>query len=795
MRLSINKMCRGQGVAYLLAKVSGARETKKDFSAQSERGVALPLESYRISIDGDVAYFVLATPLLDTKDVVVCAKEVDAAGNVVCEKTRAFSRGRIKWSSRLFYKLDSEQAHHLRDIDRFTYSNQIHINPLYCTLAKETNELVVKGVICCPDGETSPTLRLLGYDGEEVGSFCPYLQRPQRTTYEGVPRIETSFTVRIPDDGKTYCLVADGSDGCRSGFMCFDLPSRGYYSYKHIPQYYRLADFDRWEPFVKERARRFELARPEDYSVENGPVFSLVVPLYHTPVRFFREMVDSVLCQLYQKWELVLVNSTPDDAALAKEISGLDDPRIKVVALESNLGIAANTNAGIDAASGDYIAFFDHDDVLDKLLLFRYAQAIAEDPSTDALYCDEDFLTEDGNYINPHFKSDLNIDLLRCHNYITHLLAVRVIYAKSLRLRSEFDGAQDYDFLLRLVERTQNFVHVHEVLYHWRMSDSSTAKDSGNKSYAAEAGLRALREHVGRAGLSATVDHAPFSCFYRTSYHVEGSPLVSIVIPNKDSVEVLSRCLESIEEKTTYKNYEIVVVENNSEEDATFEFYRTAEQRYGRLRVVRWPAEFNYSKINNFGVEQARGDYILLLNNDVEVISPSWLESMLGFCQREDVGAVGARLLYPDNTVQHAGVGMIYCKNRGEMGGPVHVFCHLDRSDPGYMNRAVISQDVTIVTGACLMTKRSVYEELGGLTERYSVAYNDVDFCLKVQRSGRCVVFDAEAELYHYESFSRGSDEVGDKVRRFVSEQGMLRHDWPECFYKPDPYYSKYLMW
>ena len=794
MKVSLNRMCRGQGTAYLLAEVFESACGNLRFSAESEVGVPLPLECYRLSEDR-ADTFVLATPLLDTRKLTIFAEDLSPEGKVVYKWKKSLLRSRIKWSSRLFYKLDSEGAHRLRDIDRFTYSSQIHINPLYCSVRK-AEFLLVKGVICCPVEEDSPTLRLLRHDGTEELSFVPYMQRPQRIEYEGVPRIEISFTARIPDDGLTYCMVADGSTNCRSGFMCLDPPSREYYLQKHSIQYFPLAeDFFRWNPFYRECARRFELARSEDYVVDGGPTFSVIVPLYHTPAQLFREMVKSVVDQLYQKWELILINSTVEDGDLAREIEKIDDPRVKTICLDKNLGIAGNTNVGIRAASGDFVAFFDHDDLLDRLVLFRYARAVVEDPATDVLYCDEDFLTEDGGYINPHFKSDFNIDLLRCHNYITHFLAVRASYAKEMLLRSEYDGAQDYDFLLRLSERTKNFVHVPEVLYHWRMSDTSTAKDSSNKTYAAEAGLRALKDHIGRLGLPAEVDYTQFSCFYRTSYHVSGQPLVSIIIPNKDSIEVLSRCLESIVSKTTYENYEIIIVENNSEKEETFKYYHEIERRYRNIKIIYWPDEFNYSKINNFGAEHARGEYLLLLNNDIEVITPRWLESMLGFCQREVVGVVGARLLYPDDTVQHAGVGMIYCKNRGEMGGPLHVFCHLDRTDPGYMNRAVISQDVTIVTGACLMTKRSIYEEVGGLTEKYSVAYNDVDYCLKVERSGKLVVFDAEAELYHYESFSRGSDEVGEKVRRFVSEQGMLRADWPECFYRADPYYTKYLRW
>ena len=790
---SITKMCRGQGTAYLLLNLKDGDLDRVKVRAYSEDGVSLPLEIYPMdNAQGDDALYVLATPLLDTNEVIIHI--IDAAKESETLWRKSFSRSRIKWASRLLYKIDPELARQMRDIDKNTDSNQVHILPLYYTSAKSKGQVVVKGIISSPEATDEVELKLLKGDGSQDKGFSPFFQNGQVILSEGVRRFERPFTARIPDDGRTYCLVATASN-VRSGFMCFDEPSRAYYAYEHIPQYFRLADFDRWKLFTEERERRVRLMEPSDCEVSGGPLFSIIVPLYHTPVSTFQEMVDSVKAQLYSKWELILINSTPGDRELSEAAMHLDDPRVNVITLEENLGIADNTNVGIDAAQGDYIAFFDHDDLLDKLALFRYAQAIASKPETDVLYCDEDFLTEAGDFINPHFKPEFNIDLLRCHNYVTHLLVVRAGLAKGIRLRSEFDGAQDYDLVLRLAELTDKFVHIPEVLYHWRMSDSSTAKDSGNKSYAAEAGLRALTEHYARMGLDVSVGHAPFSCFYSTTYHVKNNPLVSIIIPNKDSSEILSKCIESLFEKSEYRNFEVIVVENNSTSSETFAYYAEIQQKYEQVHVVRWPGEFNYSKINNFGVSFAKGDFLLLLNNDVEVITANWLSSMLGFCQRDDVGVVGARLLYPDDTIQHVGVGMIFCKNRGEMGGPIHVFGHLDSGDPGYMNRAAISQDVTIVTGACLMTKRSVFDSVGGLSEQYAVAYNDVDYCLKVRQAGKLIVFDAAAELYHYESFSRGSDEAEDKIGRFVSEQGRLRMDWPECFYRGDPSYTKFMLW
>lgn len=787
MDFSISKMCRGDGVAYFEAVVKGSSGDVA-FLAFSEEGVQLPLESYLIEESSNCRKYVLASPLLQTKALVFSAR--DRAGSE--SKKVKLSRFSIKWQSRLNYKLDADAIYRLRDFDRMTYSNQIHINIHHYIPAPQKGEVIVKGVICSPIKENSIDVALLDGRGLPVESFPLHLHRASEIDYEGVKRLETPFTVRIPDDDATYCLVADGKDECRAGFLCFDPCSRASFFKGLGPSSYRLARSGEWDSFQKKRARKFQLADSSDYFIENGPLISVVVPLYNTPTRFFREMLDSVTGQIYENWELILVNSTPENQELGAELQRISDLRVRIVELDCNLGISENTNRGVEEASGDFIAFFDHDDVLDKFALYRYASLIAEDSSIDALYCDEDVLDEGGHYVNPHFKSDFNLDLLRSHNYITHLLCVKTSYAKQLVLRSEFDGAQDYDFLLRLSEKTSSIAHIPEVLYHWRMSDTSTVKDSASKPYAQGAGLAALNEHLQRVAPCATAEETTVPFLYRTSYRISGSPLVSIVIPNKDSVSVLSRCIESLYEVTDYANFEVVVVENNSVEKETFEFYEWAERKYNRLRVVTWNGPFNYSAINNYALRFAKGEYLLLLNNDIEALDPSWLGSMLGFCQREDVGAVGAKLLYPDGTVQHAGVAMYACSSPAECGGAMHVFNHIDADDSGYMWRASFSQDVSIVTGACLLTKRGVFEALGGLNEDYAVAYNDVDYCLRVGRLGYRVVFDADARLIHYESFSRGSDASGEKIKRFMSEQGRLRLEWSEYYLHGDPYHGKF---
>lgn len=782
---SIGTICRGQGSAYIA--VSAACDSGRlFFRAESERGVSLPIEAYQVNEDE----YVLVTPLLETESVVLFCEAIDRYGVATDQKKKKLRRAQIKWLSRLNYKASRSSAFKIRDIDRVTYTRQIHINPTIYLDVPDKDCTIVKGVVCAPEYESNVQLALVAGDGRAVENFTPFIGSTTEVLHEGVPRKETSFSIRLPKKG-TYCLVASGENGSRSAFMCFDAPSREYYADLFDPHMYRCSAPLRWSGLSDARMRKLESASVEDYQFD-GVTFGIVVPLYNTPVSFFREMLDSVYNQFYQKWELLLVNSTPENNDLAKELSKIQDSRVRVITLDKNYGISGNTNRGIEAASGDYIVFFDHDDLLDPMALFEYASALRDDANVDALYCDEDFLNEEGEFVAPHFKSDFNLDLLRCHNYITHLLAVRSSFAKELWLDSSFDGAQDYDFLLRLVERTDKIAHVSKVLYHWRISDSSTAKSADNKGYADDAGRRALQAHYNRLGIAARAEATGSSCFYHTVYEVLGNPKVSVIIPNKDSVAVLNRCLNSIADKTSYDNFEVIVVENNSESPETFDYYQNASNRFPFLRVVTWDGPFNYSAINNFGAGFATGDYYLLLNNDVEVIDPDWMRSMVSVCQRSDVGVVGAKLLYPDDTVQHAGVFMITCGSVNELGGPAHAFTHLDRNDAGYMRRASLVQDVSIVTGACLMTSRDVFEELNGLDEDFVVAFNDVDYCLRVRESGRLVVYDPDALLYHYESFSRGSDSNGKNAERFIAEQGKLRARWNKYYLGGDPYFGAY---
>ena len=546
------------------------------------------------------------------------------------------------------------------------------------------------------------------------------------------------------------------------------------------------ADYDTWLRIM--RVSRQELFAQRKTKFSYAPKFSVVVPLYHTPAKFLKDLVRSMMYQSYANWELCLVNASPEDVHLTSLLENwaMRDKRIRVIRLEKNLGIAQNTNAGIEASTGEFIAFLDHDDFLEPDALFCYVDALNKDKTIDVFYSDEDKTDEyAAHYFYPHFKSDFNIDLLHANNYMCHFLAVRKSLVDTVGgLNEKFDGAQDYDFVLRLTENTKKIYHCQRILYHWRCSNQSTAASQGNKMYAIHAGKAALNAHYKRIGWNARAQEGAVDGWYQTKFTLKEEPLVSILIPNKDHTDDLDVCLNSFFERADYQNYEFIIIENNSVLPETFAYYEKIEKEHDNVKVVYWEAGFNYSAINNFGFKFAKGDYIMLLNNDVELITPDIFQSMLGFCMRPEVGIVGAKLLYNDHTVQHAGVLV------GAGGLADHVFKGIHEDDPGYMGRAISSQDVSAVTAACLLVKRSVYEEVGGLEEEFQVAFNDVDFCLKVRKAGYLIVYDADVKLFHYESKSRGMEDTTDRFIRFGNEMMLLNSKWDILSTFVDPYYN-----
>lgn len=519
--------------------------------------------------------------------------------------------------------------------------------------------------------------------------------------------------------------------------------------------------------------------------------FSILVPLYNTPERFLREMIESVQYQTYAKWELCLADGSDDNHPEVGEICkqyASDDNRIKYKKLDENKGISGNTNACIDMATGNYIALFDHDDFLHPAVLFENMKAICE-TGADYLYTDEATFqgTNIFNIITKHCKPDFAIDNLRANNYICHFSVFSAkLLEKAGKFRPEYDGSQDHDMILRLTDAANKVYHIRKILYYWRSHPNSVASDISAKTYAIDAAKRAVMAHLDRVGLKAEVESSKaFPTIFRFKYALTATPKVSVIIPNCNHLKDIKKCISSITKKSTYDNYEIIIIDNNSYKKEIFDYYEEI-QKDSRIKVIKYEGEFNYAKINNFGVEQATGDYLILLNNDTEVISESWIEELLMYAQRDDVAVVGAKLYYPDDTIQHAGIVIGLGADRAAG----HIHYGVDKDNVGYMGKLYYAQNVSAVTGACMMVKTSIYKEIGGLDEEFTVAFNDVDFCLQAREKGYLNIFTPYCEMYHYESRSRGMEDTSEKKDRFKKEVNLFRNKWKKVLDDGDPYYN-----
>ena len=562
----------------------------------------------------------------------------------------------------------------------------------------------------------------------------------------------------------------------------------------------------------------FGFPGPEQAKRERETVFprmvkvSILVPLWNNERKFQVQMLESVMNQTYQNWELCLADGSDEEhgyiGEICREYAERAGGRIVYRHLEKNGGIAGNTNACLQMATGEYVGLLDQDDVLHPSALYEYVKAINEQEA-DYIYCDEGtFKGDDINHmITMHFKPDYAPDNLRANNYICHfsVFARKLLEGEEL-FRSKFDGSQDHDMTLRLTDRAEKIVHVPRMMYYWRSHSGSVAAGIKAKPYVVAAAKGAVAEHLKRHGYEdfEIESTRAFETIFRIRYQIKGTPRISIVIPNRDHTEDLRRCIDSVRLRSTYADYEIIVVENNSEGKEIKEYYgRLLGYDYvpeeakgsdggilrsgdGNVCIVTYRGPFNYSAVNNLGVKYASGEYVLLLNNDTEVITANWMEELLMYAQREDVGAVGAKLYYKDRTIQHAGVviGLGAHRTAG------HTHYKFNEQNVGYMGRLCYAQDVTAVTGACLLVKKSVYLEAGGLEEDFAVSLNDVDFCLKLRRMGLLNVFTPFAELFHYESVSRGLDVGGEKAERYDRESARFREKWKAELAAGDPYYN-----
>ncbi len=633
-------------------------------------------------------------------------------------------------------------------------------------------------------------------------------------------------------------------------------------------------DYPEWQ--MKTAIPKEEIERQREawkkflFPLDRPPVISIVIPAYNTPEKYLKMLFDSLKAQTYPNFEVIVADGSDGKGSKVGEVTkdyAKTDDRFKIIPLGKNLGIAGNTNAGLKAAEGDFIALCDHDDELPEWALYEIAKAISENPKAEFIYTDEDKIDFDGGALfEPHFKSDMNIDMLCAVNYVCHLSVIkRELYEKAGGFREEFDGAQDHDFFFRCIEEahkierealdeafdtgtkaldkvlsekavkmlsegrfvSERVIHIPVICYHWRYHKGSTASDPKAKLYAFEAGKRAVMAHYERMGIgNCTVEKGVTYGYYHTVFDKPkaDSPLISVIIPNKDHIEDLDKCIRSISSGSSYRNIEFIIVENNSASAETFAYYSLINGgesfEYGDLgetlkkrnigadeteiiklkeglskkyqplnkdmavKIVCYDGNFNYSAINNFGTGFAKGEIYLFLNNDVELIAPDAINGMAGLAMRKETGIVGARLMYGDDTIQHAGVIV----GLGGIAGAAFVGLH--EKENSYMHRMMCLQDLSAVTAACMMMRREVYEKAEGFREELAVAFNDIDLCMKVRALGKLVMYDPYAAFHHYESKSRGLEDTPEKVERFNGEIAIFAHYWGEALKNGDPYYN-----
>lgn len=542
------------------------------------------------------------------------------------------------------------------------------------------------------------------------------------------------------------------------------------------------------------------------------PKISIITPTFNTPSKFLRECIDSVINQTYDNWELCIADDASSSQNTKKIIKEYlrKDKRIKAVFRHTNGHICQASNSAIELATGDFIAILDHDDILWPNALFEIVKCINEKPFSQFIYSDEDKLEEDGKtHIWPFFKPDWSPDYLRSINYITHFAVIKkTLIDQYGKFIPGFEGAQDWELFLRISRElekkyqchptnTHNPIqHVPKILYSWRISPTSTASEKGKltKNYAFINQKKVLKSDLTARHLVANVIKEATIGFYKTEYQIQDNPLVSIIIPSKDKLTYLTRCLKTLLEKTTYKNYEIILVDTGSKEEQTHNYYKKLSSKH-KIKILSWKGIFNFSEVCNYGVDNSKGDYVLLLNNDTEIITPDWIEQMLQYAQRKDVGAVGCKLLYPNNTIQHAGVIMGFGTTAKDLGVAGHLFKYWNDTANDFFKFTTVDRirNFCAVTAACLLVSKKKYNEVNGLDATFRIAFNDVDFCLKLFNRGYTNIYNNNAILYHHESISVGKPEQGTRdIPEFQKEILLLQNKWIELI-KNDPYYNKNL--
>lgn len=871
-------VCRGDGSFYAKLKIEQADRDCMLIAVASYWETSFPASLFPTQ---DPTIWILQAPVLDIRGITVEIFQIEGVGNSSIEGLLAdgnllvdidfddhpvsfrslgsvhFNYERVKWESRINYRLRTSLCAELRDWELTHYGQRYQPQIMRYFEGEDTDVWRIR-VVWQGDSRARPCVSV--YDGKghllDVKQYVFELQSGSPQGEIGFSENALVLSLELPKDQRFFYVVASPNvllveepsassssanlsalsdkDTLRclvqEGFCAVNPAS--YNAHKNESRFHMAdacADPKRYQQwFEKHRVTSEALKAQRSMQFQYEPLISLIVPCFDSNRSYLKELFESVQHQSYSAWELILVDATCERNSVVKHLVrdcfGQERDKVRYLPIGGEGSIVANTNYGIAQACGEYIAFLDHDDLLEPDALYCYVEALNLYPEAILLYCDEDAFREKGRYFDPSFKSKLNPDLLYSHNYVTHFLMVKKAALLEAGLSDEVvSGAQDYDVTLKMLQyaiektdletaartlsRTSQedssgircrssfiedldclFVHVPRLLYHWRIHSGSTnAGNEESKPYAEQAGLVALRRHLGARGIAAMVETTQESFVYRVRYQLpDPHPRVSIIIPSKDHRDVLDACLRSIVEKSTYKNYEIIIVENNSIEPQTFAYYDALahDVTYAeRVSVVTWPHEFNYSKIINFGAQRASGEYLLFLNNDTEVLTPDWIEEMLGYLQRPEVGIVGAKLYFRDKLTQHAGMMV------GPYDAVVHVNQDFTPERPGYLSKAIRPGNFSSVTGACQMVSRKVFDEVGGYDESFAVGFNDADFCLRVQKAGYYVTYTPYAELFHYEFVSRGRETADSmKQQRWKRERDLFMTRWPQPFEQGDPF-------
>ena len=776
MRVRTLGRCRGNGKFYLLLSVSDCDISSLCVTSYSSRGTQLP--AYHIPVLQDDRSFQVVLALFGAKVRQVVRLSSGPGQSVELTIHPVVFSVASKINGRIRKKLCAD----IRNIDSRGLVSGISLS---CDLVVPTpNSVIIRGQYAVNEKD-APAIRVHNLQGETIDAPCVLFPGGSSLGDAQVTSSTGTYSVELDNFDETVCLslwVHDNPVGSCYVLRPFHRKELRERSNNMFENAFSQQGYDSW--LIRHRTPATTIEAQRSIRFEHEPLFSVVVPLYKTPLRFFREMADSVLAQSYANWELILVNSTPEEAGLAKlvdQYAGRDD-RIRVVTLEKNYGITENTNRGIQVARGEYLCFFDHDDVLEPDILFEYAKAINGDPEINLLYCDEDKLLPDGNFGCPTFKPDFSLDMVRDNNYICHLLTVRrSAYDQIEPSGPELDGAQDHAMVLKISELGGSIHHVPKILYHWRISETSTAGNSDSKPYATTAGILAVQQHLDRVGVAACVECSHGRAFrYLASYGVKDDARVSIIAATRG--DKITRCFLEMLSRAEFPNLEVVLVVPSSRLSCMNDCLLDVKGRMD-VRCIGTDRLFSYSEWLNLGASKATGDVLVTCHDDIDAVNPTWLKVLAGHALREDVGAVGTMTVSLDGLIQQAGLALVG-------GSVVNLSSGIYMESPGYIYYPLTTRNVSAVSGVCLAMRRSIFEEMDGFDERYVHSFADIDYCLRVNELGKLVVYTPEAVLRHIARTDSTSDGSGARSAQYYKDRALLTSRWADAFSKGDPFFN-----